>query len=587
MRFTEFKLLAETAEEIQDIAQISRTVLDFLNDHPEYQQSKTGMDMDLNKIPGIRANTPNGQLIIDGVRLSFGNINNAGQTWDTLGRGPAGVERNPTPGLKVYTPSVIGQQKDGSGTRNPSKYFPSYFDADHKLHVELNKSLDFKREGPYILSLLAHEFTHDLDVIKGSPTSALQQKVNKNTRARDFTGPLAKDAPKDARYNPKVPTDYMQNVYQWDPVEINARFSQAAIDIGSRVSSGDTPEQVRYIFQDAFAKNTITYVMIPKDVVAKLQDTPGTTYQDYWKEALKNPEFRRLMTRAYQVVQAEEKNSVIAKATMDIPGTPPVPQPPPLPEPTTPPKPVNWYDRGYKSKGFIDRTLNDPHQNPFKDLAERVTRALDQLFKGEFVPFVEKLKSSADRAGKAVIDDIKASKGVSGAALWGVQKVLVPVATAYAIYDGFTQIREVPTSLPEDEYRKQVTKIVAKLVAEFGIGWVAAIAGAFIAGAAGTAIVPGLGTAAAALTGFIAGGVAGITANYFLGDSVEAIVDKVVEKLYKPNTDNSPQNVPRTGAQGAANARNAVKNFSTAGNPKPVNESLARIIELAVVKKPT
>jgi hypothetical protein len=582
MRFTEFKLLAETPEEIQDIAQIARRVVEYLHAHPEYQQSRTGLELDLNKIPGIRASTPNGQLLIDGVRVSFANISSTGQTWDTLGAGPAGVERNPTPGLINYKASDIGQQRDAAGVRDPGKYFPSYFDADHKLHVELTKDFNLKTQGPQLLSTLAHELTHDLDLLKGSPISKLQLKVNKNTKAHDFLGPLPKDAPKDARYNPKVPIDYMSNVYMQDPVEVNARFTQAAIQIGQRVSSSDTPDQIKFIFKDAFQNNSLIYQMIPKDALAKLQSSRSANFQDYWNEALKNPDFKRLLSRAYQIVEAEQKNPVIAQATMDVPGTAPKPQPPP-----PPPKPVDWYDRGDKTKGFIDRLLNDPYQQPFKDLAERITRALDKLFKGEFVPFVEKIKASADQAGKAVIDDIKASKGASGAALWGVQKVLVPVATAYAIYDGIKQISAVPTSLPEDEYRKQVTKIIAKLVAEFGIGWVAAIAGAFLAGAVGTAIVPGLGTAATALAGFIAGGTAGIAANYFLGDSVEAIVDKVVEKLYKPNADNSPQNVPRTGAQGAANARNAVRNFSTAGNPKPVNESLARIVELSAVKKPT
>jgi hypothetical protein len=89
-------------------------------------------------------------------------------------------------------------------------------------------------------------------------------------------------------------------------------------------------------------------------------------------------------------------------------------------------------------------------------------------------------------------------------------------------------------------------------------------------------------------------------------------VNALAEKIAQDLKEGLNQNQGRlTKAQGAANARNALRNYSTAGNPSPAlnpelypqpnanqatgkvgtpspsYESLARIVELAVVKKPT
>ena len=110
-------------------------------------------------------------------------------------------------------------------------------------------------------------------------------------------------------------------------------------------------------------------------------------------------------------------------------------------------------------------------------------------------------------------------KGAKGLAA----KVALPLAALYSIWDGYKQISALDTSMPQDQYRAAVSKIVARLVNEFGLFWVGAILGAAIAGAV---------TGPGALIGFVAGGAGGIAANYFLGDSVNAITDEIVDSLY-------------------------------------------------------
>jgi len=110
-------------------------------------------------------------------------------------------------------------------------------------------------------------------------------------------------------------------------------------------------------------------------------------------------------------------------------------------------------------------------------------------------------------------------KGAKGLAA----KAALPLTAIYSIWEGYKQISALDTSMPQDQYRAAVAKIVARLVNEFGLFWVGAILGAAIAGAV---------TGPGALIGFVAGGAGGIAANYFLGDSVNAITDQIVDALY-------------------------------------------------------
>ena len=144
-------------------------------------------------------------------------------------------------------------------------------------------------------------------------------------------------------------------------------------------------------------------------------------------------------------------------------------------------------------------------------------------------------------ASKLVANTVEASKKLDTPtaikALQSTGRVLIAAGIITEVYRGFDQIQSLPANMPKDVYEKEVEKIVAKLVAEFGLVYVAALAGAWLAGLAATAVLPGLGTVAGAVVGFIAGGAAGYLALNFAGDSVSAIVDRIVEaraKLVKP-----------------------------------------------------
>ncbi len=138
---------------------------------------------------------------------------------------------------------------------------------------------------------------------------------------------------------------------------------------------------------------------------------------------------------------------------------------------------------------------------------------------------------------KLVANTVEASKRMDTPtaikALQTTGRVLITAGIVTEVYRGFEQIKSLPAAMPKDDYEKEVEKIVARLVAEFGLVYVAALAGSWLAGLAATAVLPGLGTVAGAVVGFIAGGAAGYLALNFAGDSVSAIVDRIVEARAK------------------------------------------------------
>jgi len=110
----------------------------------------------------------------------------------------------------------------------------------------------------------------------------------------------------------------------------------------------------------------------------------------------------------------------------------------------------------------------------------------------------------------------KQAKGLAG-------KAALPLNAGMAILDGYKQIKALDTNMPQDQYRAAVSKIVARLVSEYGLFWVGSILGGILGGA-----IAGPG----ALVGFIAGGAGGLALDYALGDSAGAITDKMVDYFY-------------------------------------------------------
>jgi hypothetical protein len=116
-------------------------------------------------------------------------------------------------------------------------------------------------------------------------------------------------------------------------------------------------------------------------------------------------------------------------------------------------------------------------------------------------------------------------------------KLLGIGAIAVSVWDGWQQIQALPSTLTEQQRKVEITKIISKLIAEFGTFWVGAIIGGALAGA-----VSGPG----AIVGFIGGGLA---ANYLLGNDVNLIVDKIVDKLYGSSASASRPTQPATAQQ--------------------------------------
>lgn len=122
-------------------------------------------------------------------------------------------------------------------------------------------------------------------------------------------------------------------------------------------------------------------------------------------------------------------------------------------------------------------------------------------------------------------------------------KVALPVNAALTIYEAWDALTHLPPNMTPEQTKIEVTKVLTKLVADFGLFWVGSIIGGAIAGAI---------TGPGAVAGFIVGGVGGgIAASYLLGDKLDIIIDKAVEYLMKNKT---PAAAPATqpGAKPAA-----------------------------------
>jgi len=293
--------------------------------------------------------------------------------------------------------------------------------------------------------------------------------------------------------NPKLPTEWTHDVYQASETELSSRFQQVTTDLAEKIKPGMSSEQINAAVAKSFADHNIASVMVGDDTLSKIPADVKTKWQNSsanmaspdmtWKMAMYNPRFREYYAKAIKFWQAESANPI--------------------------------------SKSVEARkTIGDRFKAYMLDIP--------QEYVGKVA--LPGAKDVVNYQGQQVINSIQASKGISGAALWGIQKVLVPVATAYAIGTGVAEIINLPDDLPPQEFEIQATKIVGRLVAEFGLGYVAAVAGATLAGL--VTAPTGIGAVPSALIGFVVGGIAGITANYFVGDDVKKIVDKLVDFKY-------------------------------------------------------
>ena len=355
---------------------------------------------------------------------------------------------------------------------------------------------------------------------------------------------------KKLRYDPNKPSAYDKDAYWTSPGEINSRLQEASLKIAKEIKPGMSNQAINDLIMRSFEEFQITAEFMDPSRMPKTFAAPPKIIdrdfrnllsdrlkannpsdlqfkQEAFNSALSRPEFKRLVSIAYKFIQAEQANPRLL---------------------STPPATM-----GQRLKALF---LNIPQDKigdtilpSGKDVATDAARQV-------FAP-------KDPRMQKIVADTINASKKLDtpGAikALEVGGKVLMAAGVVVEIYRGFDQISALPDTLPDAQYRQEVEKIVVKLVAEFGLVYVAAIAGSWLAGVAASVLLPGLGTVAGAVVGFVAGGAAGYYALEFAGDSVRSIVDKIVMSRNK-------------------------RGWDSMADYSPI---LERIIELAAIKKPT
>jgi len=380
--------------------------------------------------------------------------------------------------------------------------------------------------------------------------------------------------------NPNLPTEYDYDAYYTNPAEINSRLQQASLDMAKEIKPGMSNQAILELIQKAFGDHQITVEFVDPDLM-KTFFRPGTTVadrefkelvqgaqawqktspkwkQEAWASALSKPEFKRYVSIAYKFTQAEIANPASLVKTSEA-------------------------TLGQKLKAALTGIPQSEINNTILPSAKYAVASAVRQAVTPGSPLRQSLVAATVEASKK-LDTPGALKALSVGG-----KVLIAAGIAAEIYKGLDQIKALPENMPDEEYTQSVQVIIAKLISEFGLVFVAALTGAWASGVALTALLPGLGTVAGAVVGFIAGGAYGYFALEIAGDSVASLTEFIVKEL-------RPIKQPKlTGKQGAANARSALRNMDTPGNPSPYlhpelypqNESLARIIELAVVKKPT
>lgn len=98
------------------------------------------------------------------------------------------------------------------------------------------------------------------------------------------------------------------------------------------------------------------------------------------------------------------------------------------------------------------------------------------------------------------------------------------IGLAWGLWTLWDELQTLDPNMKKEEYKQAVYTIISKAVASMGLMWVGAFLGAMIGGAIGLGV--------GAIPGFIAGLVGGAVADYALGDTVDQLVEEVVDYLY-------------------------------------------------------
>jgi hypothetical protein len=325
MRAREF-LFEYNPAESQDLALISNAVADYLTKNPKLLIS--GNTIALDQIPMPKMSTPTGQALIDGVEVTM--LGDAGIGKGTLGSAKSSF--NTTNDI-AYD---IARTDPSRGPGKVSKGYQAAVSSGDKLQIKLNTQALSLSNPASLQGTMTHELKHQLDGIKGMDLHKLQRIITNNNwykqrlASADQYEKMLLDMykrnleilPTDPSsgtkehlewirqqwdqhqiekksdkkfYNPKLPTEYTHKVYMTDPTEVSARFEQAMANIAQKVTKTTTNEQIMPLIKEAFKLNHLYDIESPTG----------------WEDAQKNPEFRKLLTNSYKLIQSEIANPVI------------------------------------------------------------------------------------------------------------------------------------------------------------------------------------------------------------------------------------------------------------------------------------
>jgi len=426
----------------------------------------------------------------------------------------------------------------------------------------------------------AASLTKRIEFLRGVAEGMKQDLKKERANIKQLIGKQQqlKTAVNKIKLDPLKPTNYDSDAYWSSPTEVNSRLQQASLDMAAEIKPGMSNQAITELIQKTFGDNGITQEFVDPERMhkhfqpgAQLPDREFKNFmknswskthpefkQDAFNSAMRKPEFKRYVTLAYKFIQAEQANPISLSKT----------------SPAT---------LGQKLKAAL---LGIPQAEIPNTILPNAQNTATSAVRQAFTP-------GSPQSNNLLASTVEASKKLdTPGALKALEvggKVLIAGGIAVELYRGFDQIKALPPDMPKDQYQLEVEKIVGKLVAEFGLVYVAAMAGAWASGAALSTILPGLGTVAGAVVGFIAGGAAGYMALEFAGNTVRSIAEHIVTILYKDR-----QAAFRTPAPRSPTVPNPVSNINTTGKPnpparvvpnkQPAYENLARIVELSGVK---
>jgi hypothetical protein len=599
MRLKEFNMIVETVAETQDILKLSNDIMDFIYLHKA--QMTPGTVFSLSDM-GITAGTPAGQTLINTTRIKIvdpkvfksANTQADAATYYTSDQGNYGG--------RAYKDARTSREfNKGRMPGMTVDEYPEFKDLisheaakGNKLDIRLNANLlDFDQPGQLeqATSALSHEFTHHLDTIKGRNTVDTYDKTleakkaqarldshniakqgNKYDPVTGITHDLSGDLldPKEekrligiVKRAPKSSPAAGGKAYFADAAELNARLTSASGELADYIkefkfyNNQDMKTTIDYFLTN----HAITNCFVPFKTEAEFMDSLNKTRPtpEQIKQAYANPEFQKLYARIFKFMQAElEPGGIIAQAQKD---------------------------------GFKNWNRTSPALNGQTPKATFIERFIQQVVKG-----VEAVKDVAKLALRHIADT-------------ELKQLLA---------------RELPKMLAKGAL-KSIPYVGALIGIVFGIE-------RLIKGdvpGAGIEVVSGVGSLATAIPATAYQAARDLYGEYYIyeGSGKPAVfeydmaadpegtkqrVADLAAKIEQDLKEGLTQNQSRlTKSQGAANARNALRNYSTAGNPSPAlnpdlypqpnanqakgtvgkpapaYESLARIVELAVVKKPT